>query len=69
MPHAHNPNDPVFWLLHANIDRLWAQWEESHPQRFPASAAGWTPRSKMWPWFDQPVAHFDDTRALGYRYS
>ena len=64
-----SPNDPVFWLLHANIDRLWAQWQQTHPERFPAHAAGWTPRSKMWPWFDQPVLSFDDTRALGYRYA
>lgn len=64
-----SPNDPVFWLLHANIDRLWAQWEQTHRERFPATAAGWTPRSKMWPWFDEPVRHFDDTRTLGYRYS
>jgi tyrosinase len=21
------PNDPVFWLHHVNIDRLWAQWQ------------------------------------------
>lgn len=27
-----SPNDPVFWLHHANIDRLWADWqlEDSH---------------------------------------
>lgn len=22
-----SPNDPVFWLHHANIDRLWADWQ------------------------------------------
>jgi len=22
-----SPNDPVFWLHHANIDRLWAMWQ------------------------------------------
>lgn len=22
-----SPNDPVFWLNHANVDRLWAQWQ------------------------------------------
>jgi tyrosinase len=25
------PNDPVFWLHHANIDRLWAIWQTRHP--------------------------------------
>jgi len=25
---AASPNDPVFWLIHANIDRLWTQWED-----------------------------------------
>ena len=28
---THSPNDPVFWLHHCNIDRLWAQWQASHP--------------------------------------
>ena len=22
-----SPNDPLFWLHHANIDRLWAEWQ------------------------------------------
>jgi len=26
------PNDPVFFLHHANIDRLWAKWQHVHPQ-------------------------------------
>ena len=25
------PNDPVFFLHHCNIDRLWAQWQRAHP--------------------------------------
>lgn len=28
MPYpAISPNDPMFWLHHANVDRLWAQWQ------------------------------------------
>ena len=32
MSSGDSPNDPVFWLHHANIDRLWADWqlEERH---------------------------------------
>lgn len=26
-----SPNDPVFWLLHCNVDRLWAVWMQKHP--------------------------------------
>ncbi|MGB7414909.1 MAG: FG-GAP-like repeat-containing protein, partial [Thermosynechococcaceae cyanobacterium] len=24
---AASPNDPIFWMLHANVDRLWAEWQ------------------------------------------
>jgi len=26
-----SPSDPVFFLHHANIDRLWYQWQQAHP--------------------------------------
>jgi tyrosinase len=26
-----SPNDPVFFLHHANVDRVWAAWQEQHP--------------------------------------
>ncbi|MCM6773895.1 tyrosinase family protein [Nocardia sp. CDC159] len=26
-----SPNDPVFWLLHAFIDKLWADWQHLNP--------------------------------------
>jgi hypothetical protein len=28
---ADSPNDPVFWLHHCNIDRLWTEWQRQHP--------------------------------------
>src|SRR5919197_1077891 len=31
MSTARSPADPLFWLHHANIDRLWAGWQERHP--------------------------------------
>lgn len=26
-----SPNDPVFWLHHAYVDKLWTQWQARHP--------------------------------------
>jgi tyrosinase len=26
-----SPNDPVFFMHHANVDRLWASWQVAHP--------------------------------------
>lgn len=28
---ASSPNDPVFWMHHASIDRMWTLWQEKHP--------------------------------------
>ncbi len=49
-----SPNDPVFFLHHCNIDRLWAQWQARN------SNQGYTPTSRgpqghnlndlMYPW-------------------
>ena len=30
-----SPNDPVFWLAHAYLDRLWAEWEAIHGYDYP----------------------------------
>lgn len=30
-----SPRDPIFWLHHANVDRIWAQWQENHIGQLP----------------------------------
>ena len=49
-----SPNDPIFWLHHCNIDRLWAMWQlDGHagPDWFPVSNVdGWRLTDAMWPW-------------------
>jgi tyrosinase len=31
-----SPLDPIFWLHHANVDRIWASWARDASNRFPA---------------------------------
>ncbi|MCT7948800.1 tyrosinase family protein [Ancylothrix sp. C2] len=60
-----SPNDPVFWLLHAGIDRLWSRWQVAVADtpttgRLTGTAAYATPGvgtpyghgrlDAMWPW-------------------
>ena len=63
-----SPNDPVFFLHHSNIDRLWSEWQASTSEQFPTEASGYTPQSTMWPWFDRPIDTLYSTKALGYTY-
>lgn len=52
------PSDPVFWLIHSNVDRLWAQWQQQHGstpgfQPFLPLSGGPTGHNlndTMWPW-------------------
>ena len=63
-----SPNDPVFFLHHANLDRLFSQWQARHGAGFPADAAGYKPTDSMWPWKDRSIESLNNTEALGYRY-
>lgn len=70
-----SPNDPVFFLHHANIDRIWAQWQDassSHtylPVDEQANRPGVSAHSIM-PLVPSSVTPADvlDYRALGYVY-
>ena len=71
-----SPNDPVFFLHHAMVDRLWARWQKLHPtERYKPATGG--PRGHnrddpMWPWRkEQPAVtprSVLDHRDLGYSY-
>lgn len=37
--------DPVFWLHHCNIDRLWERWRNRHPRLRHPDTPEWTTRS------------------------
>ncbi len=49
---ATSPNDPIFFMLHAQVDRLWAVWQSQHPD------VDWpgTDNDAMWPWDNSVLA-------------
>lgn len=60
--------DPIFWMLHANVDRIWSVWQESHtdPVLHTPTLSG--ADAVMDPW-TTTLAGVDDTAwDLGYRY-
>lgn len=68
-------NDPVFWLHHANVDRIWAMWEARHGQVYVPVAGGHHGHNlndAMWPYYKigltvTPKSMLDHKK-LGYRY-
>lgn len=69
-----SPNDPVFFLHHANVDRLWARWQDAHPGEpwyLPVTGgmAGVNANDPMPPWGGTATpASVTDHRRLDYSY-
>lgn len=74
MPTQSSPNDPVFWMHHCFVDKLWADWQARNPQ-----AAKYLPNSgtsgvvdlneRMQPWGDatsSPASLLDHTTFYTY---
>ena len=59
------PCDPVFWMHHCEIDRIWAKWQGSNPGQSPTLAGA---TAIMDPWTETEVDTRDIT-ALGYSYA
>lgn len=49
-----SPNDPVFFLHHCNVDRLWAEWQTAYPMEEYQPQSGGPPGHNvgdlMFPW-------------------
>ncbi|NES19613.1 MAG: tyrosinase family protein [Symploca sp. SIO3E6] len=54
--------DPVFWPVHANVDRLWWEWQQQHPDSIPADLD-----SVLTPW-SYTIRDTLDMRRFGYEY-
>jgi tyrosinase len=64
---AHSPSDPLFFLHHANIDRLWAKWEGTPKAADPPNAsASLKPAGKI---ISGKVSAVLDIGQLGYGYA
>lgn len=65
------PNDPVFFLHHANVDRIWAVWQIVHRnqnyQPMTNGPFGQNFRDPMYPWNTTPEDVMNH-RKLGYVY-
>jgi len=68
MSGSRSPADPIFWLHHAFIDKLWADWQVTN------SGASFNPPNMTEtlqepPIFSRKVSGVISTQALGYVYS
>ncbi|MEJ2158686.1 MAG: tyrosinase family protein [Desulfobacteraceae bacterium] len=59
------PADPVFWMHHCEIDRIWAKWQADHPGQNPNLVGT---AAIMDPW-SETEEDTRDTMALGYSYA
>lgn len=66
MATANSPADPLFWLHHANLDRIWAEWQREHPGARPANGRELLQPAPM---FGRAVSGVVSVSRLGYGYA
>ena len=58
-----SPNDPAFWFHHAQVDRIWAKWQQTNPGEMAALDGD---EAKFDPWDAEfTVQNIDDISNLG----
>ena len=61
----HSPADPLFWLHHANVDRIWSKWQAKNPGKNPNLTGT---DALLDPWtFTEPETR--DISNMGYSYA
>jgi Common central domain of tyrosinase len=76
MAPASSPNDPVFFLNHCNVDRLWAAWQNKNPnapylpgKNAPASPKFHRPGDRLFSVFSKGERHARCRGCLHVRYA
>lgn len=65
MAGASSPSDPLFWLHHANLDRIWGAWQKTHSAAHPSNLMT---TLQPPPIFTVKVKDVQSTAELGYEY-
>lgn len=65
MQSAASPTDPLFWLHHANIDRLWSNWQKKNPGKDPDNI---DEQLKPSPIISRKVEELLNIETLDYKY-
>ncbi len=60
-----SPSDPIFWMHHSMLDKVWADWQVAHPGKNP-TLSGKT--ATMDPWSETAV-QLRSITTLGYSYA
>jgi len=58
------PSDPIFWMHHGEVDRVWAEWQAKNPGKGPILSGK---DAVMDPW-PEDVAKLASIKKLGYSY-
>jgi tyrosinase len=58
------PADPIFWMHHGQVDKIWAEWQDAHPGKGPVLTGS---DAVMDPW-TETVDDLASIAKLGYKY-